>query len=57
METDSPGGGGRNAEPDFHGEKRSNATHQSSTDPQARLYRKGKGQEAKLCYLEPCVDG
>ena len=46
-----PGGGGRNAEADFHGEKRSNATHQSSTDPQARLYRKGQGQEAKLCYL------
>ena len=45
------GGGGRNAEADFHGEKRSNATHQSSTDPQARLYRKGQGQEAKLCYL------
>ena len=46
-----PGGGGRNTEADFHGEKRSNATHESSTDPQARLYRKGKGQEAKLCYL------
>lgn len=46
-----PGGGGRNAEADFHGEKRSNATHQSSADPQARLYRKGQGQEAKLCYL------
>ena len=46
-----PGGSGRNTEADFHGEKRSNATHQSSTDPQARLYRKGGGQEAKLCYL------
>jgi transposase len=42
---------GRNAEVDFHGEKRSNATHASSTDPDARLYRKGRGREAKLCYL------
>jgi transposase len=36
---------------DFHGERRSNATHQSTTDPQARLYKKAAGQEAKLCYL------
>jgi transposase len=36
---------------DFHGEKRTNATHQSTTDPQAKLYRKGPGKEAKLCYL------
>lgn len=35
---------------DFHGEKRSNATHQSTTDPQARLFRKGKGKEAKLVF-------
>jgi transposase len=42
---------GRNGERDFHGEKRSNATHASSTDPDARLYRKGRGKEAKLCYL------
>ena len=35
---------------DFHGERRSNATHQSTTDPQARLARKGSGKEAKLCY-------
>ena len=35
---------------DFHGERRSNATHQSTTDPQARLARKGAGKEAKLCY-------
>lgn len=42
---------GRNAERDFHGEKRSNATHQSTTDPEARLYRKGDGQPAKLCYM------
>ena len=41
----------RNAEVDFHGQKRSNATHASVTDPQARLYRKGKGKEAKLSFL------
>ena len=35
----------------FHGERRSNDTHQSKTDPDARLYRKGHGQEAKLGYL------
>lgn len=36
---------------DFHGEKRSNATHASSTDREARLYRKGPGREAKLCFM------
>ena len=36
---------------DFKGKKRKNDTHESKTDPDARLYRKGKGQEAKLCYL------
>lgn len=36
---------------DFHGEKRSNATHQSTTDPDARLYRKGAGRPAQLAYL------
>lgn len=45
------GGGGRNAEADFHGEKRSNQTHASTTDPDARLYRKGKGKETKLCFM------
>jgi transposase len=44
-------GGGRNAEADFHGETRSNATHASATDPDARLYRKGKGKETKLCFM------
>jgi transposase len=43
--------GGRNAPVDFRGEKRSNQTHHSTTDPDARLYRKGPGMEAKLCYL------
>jgi len=33
---------------DFHGEQRSNETHQSTTDPEARLFRKGPGKEAKL---------
>jgi transposase len=44
-------GAGRNAERDFHGEKRSNETHASATDPDARLFRKGKGKEAKLCHM------
>ena len=35
---------------DFHGERRTNATHQSTTDPEARLARKGPGKEAKLSY-------
>ena len=43
--------GGRNGETDFHGAKRSNDTHASTTDPEARLYRKGQGKEAKLCFL------
>jgi transposase len=46
-----PADGGRNAEADFHGEKRSNETHASTTDPAARLYRKGPGKEAKLCFI------
>ena len=46
-----PDGPGRNAERGFHKEKRSNATHRSTTDPEARLYKKGDGQPAKLCYI------
>jgi transposase len=46
-----PAGGGRNAEADFHGKKRSNQTHASTTDRDARLYRKGPGKEAKLCFI------
>ena len=46
-----PSEGGRNAETDFRGERRSNASHASTTDPDARLYRKGDGKEAKLCFL------
>jgi transposase len=44
-------GGGRNREADLHGQKRSNETHTSTTDPEARLYRKGPGKEAKLCFM------
>lgn len=44
---DDPG----NPTVDFRGERRSNATHASTTDPDARLYRKATGQEARLCYL------
>src|SRR5437867_6293938 len=44
-------GGGSNVPADFKGEKRSNETHRSTTDPDARLYRKGPGMEAKLCRI------
>ena len=49
--SDEPPSGSRNSERDFHGEKRSNDTHASTTDPESRLYRKGKGKEAKLSYI------
>jgi transposase len=45
------GSGGRNAQRNFHGEKRKNDTHSSTTDPDARLFRKGAGKEAKLCHM------
>lgn len=48
---DSNGFKSRNAEVDFRGHKRSNATHRSTTDREARLYRKGNGQPAKLCHM------
>jgi transposase len=41
----------RNAEVDFHGEKRSNDTHNSRTDPEAKLFRKGPGKPALLSHL------
>jgi transposase len=44
---DDPG----NPSVDFHGEKRSNQTHQSTTDPESRLMKKGKGKEAKLSFM------
>jgi len=45
-----PGSPGRNAEVDFHGVSRSNATHESTTDPEALLARKSNAVAAKLCY-------
>jgi transposase len=49
--SDEPPESGRNGETNFKGEKRSNETHASTTDPDARLYRKGDGQESRLAYL------
>ncbi len=46
-----PTGPGRNAERSFRGEKRSNETHESTTDPVARLYRKVQGQPSRLCLM------
>jgi hypothetical protein len=42
---------GRNGEGDFHGQSRNNDSHESTTDLDARLYRKGPGREAKLCFM------
>ena len=42
---------GRNGAREFHGEKRSNETHASTTDPDARLYKKSSGASATLCYM------
>ena len=51
-EQDPPAGsGGRNPYMDFRGQRRSRDTHSSRTDPEARLYTKGAGQTAKLCYM------
>jgi hypothetical protein len=44
------GASGRKAEANFHGEKRSNLTHRSTTDPEALLARKSAGTPARLCY-------
>ena len=49
--TEPPTSGGRNEEVNFRGEKRSNLTHASTSDPDAMLYRKGSGMEARLCYI------
>ncbi len=48
---DEPGDQGRNTCRDFHGEKRSNATHASTTDSDARHYKKSQGSEAKLSFM------
>jgi len=42
---------GRNAQRDFKGQKRSNETHASTSDPEAKLYRKGDGQSSRLCFM------
>lgn len=53
--SEAPGDGNgfqpRNVEVDFHGQKRTNETHQSRTDPEAKLHRKGPGKEAKLSHM------
>ena len=51
-----PPGPGRNGERDFHGEPRRNDTHVSTTDPDARLFRKGPGKEAVVLH-GPRADG
>ena len=50
-------GGGRNVPADFRGQKRSNDTHQSTTDPDARLYRKGAGDGSKALLHWARADG
>ncbi|HUY56372.1 MAG TPA: IS5 family transposase, partial [Candidatus Micrarchaeaceae archaeon] len=45
-----PGGGGKNADVDFRGQRRANETHYSTTDPEARMARKGLGKETRLCF-------
>ena len=45
-----PASGGRNPDVDFRGQRRRNETHVSTTDPEARLARKGDGQETRLCF-------
>ena len=47
---DNPDGMGRNAGRNFQGEQRTNDTHASTTDPEARMYRKSNAHPAKLCY-------
>jgi transposase len=49
--SDEPPSPGRNGERDFHGEKRANETHASKTDADAKLFRKGKNQAAKLYFM------
>lgn len=49
--SDDPPGPGRNGDKDFHGQRRKNETHASTTDPDAKLFRKGNGREARLCFM------
>ena len=46
-----PKAGGEDDGSNFHGETRKNDTHESTSDPESRLYRKAAGREAKLCYM------
>ncbi len=46
-----PEGGGRNPDVDFRGQKRSNETHASTTDPDCRIYKKSEGDKSQLCYM------
>jgi len=48
---DEPPGPGRNGARDFRGEKRSNRTHASTTDPEAKLYRKANGQSSRMAFM------
>src|SRR6476660_9359950 len=48
---DPPTDGGGNPTVNFHGQRRTNVTHQSTTDPDARMYKKARGREARLGYL------
>jgi len=50
-DSDEPPAPGRNGERDFHGEKRANDSHESKTDPDAKLFRKGNSQPAKLYFM------
>ena len=50
-----PTGGGGNPTVNFHRERRTNETHRSTTDPDARLYKKAQGREARLGYLAHVV--
>ena len=45
------GSGDEDGGANFHGQKRKNDTHASTTDPDCRLYRKAAGREARLCYM------
>ncbi len=52
---DGPSGGGRNVPRDFRGEQRTNDTLASTTDPEAKLYKKSPGTPSKLSYLGHAV--
>lgn len=51
QEQEPPASGGRNTDVDFKGQKRKNDTHQSTTDPDARLHKKSKGAASQLCFM------